>query len=897
MQLLKTAALCDLYFLLRYVLNRPFVDNDWWFERCREVQFEPNGYLDLWSREHGKSSIITIALSIFDILNDPEITIGIFSHTKPNAKSFMRVIKREFESNDLLKKLFPEILYEDPAAQSPKWSEDAGILVKRKGNPPEATIEAHGLVDGQPTGRHFDIRVYDDVVTVESVSTSDQMRKVMEALDMSNNLGKKGGVRRMIGTRYKLGDAYEEYIKRGVIKPRIYAATDNGRVDGKPVFFTQEEWDFRVSDNSAAIIASQMLQNPLAEDSVIFQSDWIRMWPAYITNQDGTIKKDDNDRDIINELPAFDAVFLTLDGAFSEKTSADDSCLLALGLFKATEGSPKYSVMVLDCFMEKVAYPDLRDEVIRQYGNKFGENDKSVDGIIIEDKASGSALIPDLRKAGITVYPYKPGGLDKVARANLVSPLIRDGYLWIPESRKRKGYPMNWLSKWYEQMCLPAGSKIITIEGIKRIENINIGDLVLTHKGRFMPVKSIGNRKTKELVALKGKTLCPLFLTPEHPVYGAWQTKERKIDAPSWIPASELKARKYKTVIRSNKPVIEAYPSPCHSLILPMIKPTKIQTHLDLRKWGILYKSPYKFLIKEDKMGNTHKNMCWIKWKQELDYSFGRICGLYLAEGCTSDTQIRWSFNEKTEQHFVNEVGNFIRDRIGSHSNVHNHNGSSVVAARITLMKHFFLEFGHGAANKKIPAWVWNTPDCFVDGLLSGYMDGDGCYVDSASKWIGCTVSESLAWGLRLLALRRGIKANVLTHKGIGSLGKKIKNRIVKSVKTAYEISWIEERKNNGAGIIKDELCFYSLMESHSDNLVEEITVYNLHVEEDESYCTTGGLVHNCYFPNVAHDDGVDSAVMGLSTLDKMGYLRGKVAPPREEAFWSRNKIGNYSGE
>lgn len=432
------AELCknDLYFLLRYGMNKPFMEHDWWFDRCREVQLNPNGYLDLWFREGGKSSIITIGLTIQDVLNDPEITVGIFSHTKGIAKSFLRVIKQEFENNALLKRLFPLILYQNPSADSPKWSEDMGITVIRKGNPPEATIEAHGLVDGSPTGRHFQLRVYDDVCTAESVSTAEQMRKVLDALDMSNNLGKRGGIRRMIGTRYKLGDAYEEYIKRGIVKPRIYPATDNGRVDGIPRLFSQEEWDDKISQMSSAIISSQMLQNPLAEDSVIFQPDWFQLWPAD------------------KELPNFDAVFQSFDGAFSEKTSADDSCLLTLGLFKANEGSNKYSVMVLDCFMERWNYPDMRDEVLRQYMNRFGANDKLVDGIIVEDKSSGSALIPELRRAGIAVWPYHPGALDKTARANLVSHLVRDGYLWIPESRnaKRKGYPMSWLSKWHEQM-------------------------------------------------------------------------------------------------------------------------------------------------------------------------------------------------------------------------------------------------------------------------------------------------------------------------------------------------------------------------------------------------------------------------------------------------------------
>lgn len=403
--------------------------------RCIQVDRKDGLYLTSTSMvTTHNSTVITIALTIQNILNDPEITVGIFSHTKAIAKSFLRVIKREFEINELLKKCFPNILHADPAMTADKWSEDVGIIVKRKGNAPEATVEGHGLVDGAPTGRHFQLRVYDDVVVPESVSTPDQMRKVIDALDMSNNLGKTGGIRRMIGTRYKLGDAYEEYIKRGIVKPRIYPATDNGRIDGNPVLFTQDEWELKLQDMSHAIIASQMLQNPLAEDSVIFQPDWFKLWPAD------------------KELPAFEMVFLSLDGAFSAKTTADDSCLGALGVFQATEGSKKYSMMILDNYMGKIPYPDLRDEVLRQYGNKFGNNDKQVDGIIIEDKASGSALIPELRRAGIPVYPYNPGSLDKTARANLISHLIRDGYLWLPESRTRKGYPMSWLSKGYEQM-------------------------------------------------------------------------------------------------------------------------------------------------------------------------------------------------------------------------------------------------------------------------------------------------------------------------------------------------------------------------------------------------------------------------------------------------------------
>src|ERR1051325_9499999 len=179
----------------------------------REVQAAPDGRLDLWAREHGKSSIITFGLTIQDILRDAEITVGIFSHTRPVAQGFLHQIKRELETNGLLKQLYPQGLWAEPRRQAPKWSDEHGITVRRRGNPKEATVEAWGLVDGQPTGKHFSLRVYDDVVTRESVTTPQQGRKTTEAWELSDNLGVRGGRLRVIGTRYHLADTYHTMIE------------------------------------------------------------------------------------------------------------------------------------------------------------------------------------------------------------------------------------------------------------------------------------------------------------------------------------------------------------------------------------------------------------------------------------------------------------------------------------------------------------------------------------------------------------------------------------------------------------------------------------------------------------------------------------------------------------
>lgn len=298
---------CDLFFLLVFILKREDALHPWLFRRCREVQLAPNDHLDLWAREHYKSTVITFALTIFDIINDPEITIGIFSHTKGVAKKFLIQIKFEFEMNEDLKTLWPEIFYENPAKEAQKWSEDVGIIVNRKTNPKEATVEAHGLVDGQPTGRHFKLRVYDDVVTMESVSTPAQIEKTTYAWQMSDNLGSDGGHVRYIGTRYHLFDTYSTMMESAVVKPRIRPATKDGTELGEPVLLGAEYLAKKRATQGPYVFASQMLLNPVADKAMGFSREWLEygdveeegamrsLWRMIIVDPAGGKQRKNND--------------------------------------------------------------------------------------------------------------------------------------------------------------------------------------------------------------------------------------------------------------------------------------------------------------------------------------------------------------------------------------------------------------------------------------------------------------------------------------------------------------------------------------------------------------------------------------------------------------------------
>jgi len=269
----------DRFFLLTHLCNRADAIHPWMYERCREVEADPDEYLDLWARDHYKSTWITFVGSIQEILNNPDITIGIFSHTRPIAKAFLAQIMREFEYNETLKQLYPDILWKEPRREAPLWSLDSGIIVKRKSNPKESTVESWGLVDGQPVSKHFQLAIFDDVVTKASVNTSDQILKTTEAWELAQNLTSSANPRRWhIGTRYNFADTWGALIRRGVLSQRIYPATNDGTPTGKPVFLSDEVWQKKKLESSTYTIACQQLQNPIAGSEQVFDPEWIRYW-------------------------------------------------------------------------------------------------------------------------------------------------------------------------------------------------------------------------------------------------------------------------------------------------------------------------------------------------------------------------------------------------------------------------------------------------------------------------------------------------------------------------------------------------------------------------------------------------------------------------------------------
>jgi len=305
LQIIRDIGKVDFFFFCYFVLDLP-INHPFLMARAFDVQKKHTLCIDLWAREHWKSSLLTYALPIWELIQNREDRICIFSHTRSMAKSHMLKIKTALEKNLVLLHAFEDIFYLNPEKEAEKWSLDEGLYVKRKGNYGEGSVESWGLVDSQPTGKHFSIMIFDDIIDLKGVNTPDQIKKASTAYKMALNLGTRNNKRRIIGTRYSNSDTYSEIMKNRYWTVRIFPGEvdeeGKSKLGGRPVYLTRKELDDKFAEQGEWVYSSQILQNPVAASEQKFQEHWIKYHSKqkpylnlYITVDPASAKKRSSD--------------------------------------------------------------------------------------------------------------------------------------------------------------------------------------------------------------------------------------------------------------------------------------------------------------------------------------------------------------------------------------------------------------------------------------------------------------------------------------------------------------------------------------------------------------------------------------------------------------------------
>ena len=285
----------DLWFLL-YFIVKPFVDDSgrakanhpFTVKACQEVEEGPQDYtLDIWARFHFKFRLLPLPKRFSTSLKIPIMRPESFliSHPSLRISSFrLNQFLRMKESYQYASRM----LYgKSLRREAPLWSLDEGIILKRDTNRKEASISGHGLVEGMPTGLHFERRVYDDISTNDMAQSPDIVEKVKHAFDTSQNL------KTLVGSHHRVTGTYYSHIdplihvrdKKDLEgKPkyllRFKPATEDGTATGKPVLMTQEALDELKGDSS---FNCQQLLDPTPSSEQRLNPDFLqRIEPSEI---------------------------------------------------------------------------------------------------------------------------------------------------------------------------------------------------------------------------------------------------------------------------------------------------------------------------------------------------------------------------------------------------------------------------------------------------------------------------------------------------------------------------------------------------------------------------------------------------------------------------------------
>ena len=167
----------------------------------------------------------------------------------------------------------------------------------------------------------------------------------------------------------------------------------------------------------------------------------------------------------------------------------------------------------------------------------------------------------------------------------------------------------------------------------------------------------------------------------------------------------------------------------------------------------------------------TRPNVSQIPEDIPLDSAFGFFVGAYLAEGMSNTTQVNITNNDAG---YLDKIEGLMASwNIGTHrvseerdcekSGIKGKTTSLIIHSTImaTLMQRLFGRVSH---EKTMPDWVFQAPNVFVNGLVDGYISGDGCIGKKCGTVTVTSVSHDLLNRFRTLLARYGIFGRITSR-------------------------------------------------------------------------------------------------------------------------------------
>jgi intein/homing endonuclease len=386
---------------------------------------------------------------------------------------------------------------------------------------------------------------------------------------------------------------------------------------------------------------------------------------------------------------------------------------------------------------------------------------------------------------------------------------------------------------------------VTTSDGAKLIENVDVGDCVITHKGVSRPVSKLLHRRyTGDRYAFTlGRGSSPhVLVTSGHPLLvlrqGAMVPGELK---PEWLKANEVRVHDYLVYPKIRVPETAARPLDVERVLKGVPE--------------LVVRGAYMVWARHAGTRETPRSL-------EVTEDLARFFGLFLAEGCVTHPT---TVHHKKERELI-EFSCRMFSKLGALPRVvdpsrfpsqRSRNALVVDAGSKTLELLFRAWFGGVGRDKCIPSFVYTWPRSLRLAFLTGYFQGDGSLHKGIFRFVTC--SPHVAYGLQRLMSSLGY--GVIVRSKSSKLKGRVYSGFTLDLTGLQRLMLFNELRpfvlkarhivggtvpTSGSEVLSDANNFYFRVSDVKKDRVHNEKVYNFEVEKDHSYITNGVVSHNC---------------------------------------------------
>ena len=354
---------------------------------------------------HTKSEFASYLLPAFVMGHKPDTKIIEATHTGELAVRFGRKV-RNLMDMDRYKELFPDVSLQADSKAAGRWDTNKGGEYFAVG------------VGGAMTGRGANLLIIDDPHSEQDALSELALDNAWEWYTSGpRSRLQPGGSVIIVMTRWGTKD-----LTARLLKQQSSPKADQWEIiefpailpSGKPLwpgFWKIEELNAVKASLSVQKWNAMYQQQPTNDEGAILKREWWRIW-----------KYDDP--------PPCEYLIQSYDTAYSKKETADYSVITTWGVFYPDSDSGP-NIILLGVKRGRWDFPELKRIAKEEY------RQWNPDNVLIEAKATGTVLQQEMRRMGIPVTMYSPGGrktgTDKISRANSVAPMFESGMVWAPD--------------------------------------------------------------------------------------------------------------------------------------------------------------------------------------------------------------------------------------------------------------------------------------------------------------------------------------------------------------------------------------------------------------------------------------------------------------------------------